>query len=85
VLVTGGAGYIGSHAALRLLRDSFRVTIVVRSHSSPLIWRHYQLVNAYYSLSVFSRIIYREETLGQSRFSRTCFQSLAGCNSYKLI
>ncbi|XP_047327253.1 UDP-arabinose 4-epimerase 1-like isoform X1 [Impatiens glandulifera] len=28
VLVTGGAGYIGSHAALRLLMDSHRVTIV---------------------------------------------------------
>ncbi|KAG2639826.1 hypothetical protein PVAP13_2KG051700 [Panicum virgatum] len=28
VLLTGGAGYIGSHAALRLLKDSFRVTIV---------------------------------------------------------
>lgn len=28
VLVTGGAGFIGSHAALRLLKDLYRVTIV---------------------------------------------------------
>ncbi|XP_076944414.1 UDP-arabinose 4-epimerase 1-like [Bidens hawaiensis] len=28
VLVTGGTGYIGSHATLRLLKDSNRVTIV---------------------------------------------------------
>lgn len=33
VLVTGGAGFIGSHATLRLLSDKYRVTIVVISYS----------------------------------------------------
>lgn len=36
VLVTGGAGFIGSHAVLRLLEDGYRVTIVV-CNSTPLL------------------------------------------------
>lgn len=36
VLVTGGAGYIGSHASLRLLKDNNRVTIVVIKFSFVL-------------------------------------------------
>lgn len=36
VLVTGGAGFIGSHAALRLLEEGHRVTIVV-CPSTPFI------------------------------------------------
>ncbi|MHC4775349.1 MAG: NAD-dependent epimerase/dehydratase family protein, partial [Planctomycetota bacterium] len=28
VLVTGGAGYIGSHAALRLMADGHAVTVI---------------------------------------------------------
>ena len=39
VLVTGGAGYIGSHAAQRLLRDGHSVVVVdnlLRGHKEPL-------------------------------------------------
>lgn len=39
VLVTGGAGYIGSHAVLRLLRDGFDVLVVdnlVRGHRAAI-------------------------------------------------
>ncbi len=39
VMVTGGAGYIGSHAALRLLQDGYRVTIVVITYM-PFFHRH---------------------------------------------
>jgi UDP-arabinose 4-epimerase len=39
VMVTGGAGYIGSHAALRLLQDGYRVTIVVITYM-PFFYRH---------------------------------------------
>jgi UDP-arabinose 4-epimerase len=41
VMVTGGAGYIGSHAALRLLQDGYRVTIVVITYM-PFFYRHPQ-------------------------------------------
>lgn len=38
VLVTGGAGFIGSHATLRLLKDNYRVTIVVCLFIHKIEW-----------------------------------------------
>ena len=37
VLVTGGAGFIGSHATLLLLENGFRVTIVVSEESRETV------------------------------------------------
>jgi UDP-arabinose 4-epimerase len=52
--VTGGAGYIGSHAALRLLKDSFRVTIVVllRDFVLPFLPRIWCCCSAIYGMLV---------------------------------
>jgi nucleoside-diphosphate-sugar epimerase len=36
----GGAGFIGSHATLRLLLDGHTVTIVVRARAAPKAPRH---------------------------------------------
>ncbi len=46
VLVTGGAGYIGSHATARLLRDGHRVLIIDNLHQG-----HTQAVDALRSLA----------------------------------
>lgn len=73
VLVTGGAGYIGSHAALRLLKDSHRVTIVVyfslseyvliffSNHCQPVIRNLYDIINEKW-ISFCDRTIYLVET-----------------------
>ncbi len=56
VLVTGGAGYIGSHAALRLLQDGHAVTIV-----DDLSRGHRQIVDI---LSPLGDLIFVESDLG---------------------
>lgn len=89
VLVTGGAGFIGSHAALRLLKDNYRVTIVVclfikwtGSLLKPIALIDVVATNI--TNFLYDRTIFHEEIWVQSGFSKTYFQNLEGFNSYTL-
>lgn len=59
VLVTGGAGFIGSHAALRLLKDSYRVTIVVSCNPIQcLYYVAFFKFHCYYRFKAFCLIFF---------------------------
>lgn len=62
VLVTGGAGYIGSHATLRLLQDGFRVTIVVSLNFRNKAWiriTYHDFIFTLVGLNKFSLLLYQ--------------------------
>ncbi|KAJ6776669.1 PINORESINOL REDUCTASE-RELATED [Salix koriyanagi] len=59
VLVTGGAGYIGSHAALRLLKDGYRVTIVDNLSRGNLgCSQEPKAVNSIFSQNAFDAVMH---------------------------
>ena len=64
VLVTGGAGYIGSHTVLKLLEDGYKVVVVDNLTNSCKGVYYYYILYTYiyiYVYMVFFLIIYMNE------------------------
>lgn len=63
ILVTGGAGYIGSHASQRLLRDGHRVVII-----DNLLRGHRRVAEILRSQPGGSNLVYAEGEIGERAF-----------------
>ncbi|XP_043689608.1 UDP-glucose 4-epimerase GEPI48 [Telopea speciosissima] len=78
ILVTGGAGYIGSHTVLQLLLGGFKATVIDNLHNSSevAIQRVKELAGEFGSNVVFHQIDLRDKPALEKIFASTKFDAV---------